>query len=48
MVHVCETADHLIIATEENKIFFINDSLEAISIIEVDEDITSVDTVKNE
>ena len=48
MTHVCETTDHLIIATEENKIVFIDDSLEPLTIIQVDESITSVDIVKNE
>ena len=48
MTHVCETTDHLIIATQENKIVFINDSLEATTIIQVNEGITSVDIVKNE
>ena len=48
MTHVCETTDHLIIATQENKIVFINDSLEPTTIIQVNEAITSVDIVKNE
>ena len=48
MTHVCETTDHLIIATQENKIVFIDDSLEPLTIIQVDEAITSVDIVKNE
>ena len=48
MTHVCETTDHLIIATENNKIIFINDSLEPTTIIQVDDVIRSVDIVKNE
>ena len=48
MTHVCETTDHLIFATEENKIVFIDDSLESTTIIQIDETITSVDIVKNE
>ena len=44
---MCETNNYLIIATEDNRLIFVNSNLKVIKSIKFNEQITSLDTLQN-